>query len=92
MRRIIFFSALLFTLTLLVAGWVEYRRTQPVALTPSLTGETEYCLTCHADLHEISAIHPMKTFGCVRCHGGERPALDADLAHSTMRGGRNPAT
>ena len=25
------------------------------------------------------------------CHGGERLALDANLAHSTLRGGRNPA-
>jgi len=28
----------------------------------------------------------------VICHGGERLALDADLAHSTLRGGRNPST
>jgi len=27
----------------------------------------------------------------VSCHGGERLALDADLAHSTMRGGANPS-
>jgi hypothetical protein len=27
----------------------------------------------------------------VLCHGGERLALDANLAHSTMRGGKNPA-
>jgi hypothetical protein len=56
-----------------------------------LTGESEYCITCHADLPEISPSHPVKTFGCVICHGGERLALDADLAHSTMRGGRNPS-
>jgi hypothetical protein len=30
-------------------------------------------------------------FGCVLCHGGERLALDADLAHSTLRGGANPS-
>jgi hypothetical protein len=33
----------------------------------------------------------VETFGCVLCHGGERLAVDADLAHSTMRGGRNPS-
>jgi hypothetical protein len=33
----------------------------------------------------------MNAFGCVVCHGGEALALDADLAHSTMRGGRNPS-
>ncbi len=40
----------------------------------------------------ISARHTqMRQFGCVTCHGGERLALDADLAHSTMRGGANPS-
>ena len=62
-----------------------------VALTPTLTGQPEYCLTCHADLAEISPSHPVKTFGCVVCHGGERLALNADLAHSSMRGGKNPS-
>ena len=58
---------------------------------PTLSNQPEYCLTCHADLPEISASHPVETFGCVSCHGGERLALDADLAHSTMRGGANPS-
>jgi hypothetical protein len=38
----------------------------------------------------MSPSHPTETFGCVTCHGGERLALDADLAHSTMRGQRSP--
>ena len=76
---------------LLAAAWTYARSPQPVALTPSLTGQTEYCLTCHGDLPEISSSHPVNIFGCVSCHGGERLALDADLAHSTMRGGRNPS-
>jgi hypothetical protein len=71
--------------------WLQTRTPDPVALTPTLTGETEYCLTCHADLDEISSSHPVETFGCVVCHGGERLALDADLAHSSMRGGANPS-
>jgi hypothetical protein len=33
----------------------------------------------------------VESYGCVLCHGGERLALDADLAHSTMRGGANPS-
>ncbi len=81
--------ALLFIL--ITAGWFISRRPEPVALTPALSGNEEYCLTCHSDLPEISAAHPIETFGCVICHGGERLALDADLAHSTMRGGRNPS-
>jgi hypothetical protein len=74
-----------------VAAWVGVHSPRPVALTPTLTSQPEYCLTCHGDLPEISPSHPVKTFGCVICHGGERLALDADLAHSTMRGGRNPS-
>lgn len=64
---------------------------KPVELIPTLTAQPEYCLSCHAALPEISTSHPIKTFGCVRCHGGERLALDANLAHSTMRGGVNPS-
>ncbi len=73
-------------------AWLQSSRaSEPVALTPVLTGETEYCLTCHAGLPEISPSHPVDVFGCVLCHGGERLALDPDLAHSTLRGGANPS-
>jgi hypothetical protein len=71
--------------------WREGRRITPVEITPTLTGEPEYCLTCHEDLPEISPSHPVEAFGCVICHGGQPLALDADLAHSTMWGGRNPS-
>jgi hypothetical protein len=91
MRRLIVIASALLLLTLLGIAWWESRGIKPVALTPSLTGQVEYCLSCHADLPEISKSHPVKTFGCVLCHGGERLALDAELAHSTMRGGKNPA-
>jgi len=91
MRRLLALSSLLLLLSLLLAWWQTSRAPQPVALTPVLTGETEYCLTCHADLPEISPSHPVDVFGCVLCHGGERLALDADLAHSTLRGGANPS-
>lgn len=91
MRRLIVIASALLLLTLLGLAWQESRRVKPVALTPTLTGEVEYCLSCHDDLPEISKSHPVETFGCVLCHGGERLALDADLAHSTMRGGKNPA-
>jgi hypothetical protein len=78
-------------LALLAVAWVQFRQPNPVPLTPTLTGKVEYCLTCHADLAEISPSHPVESFGCVLCHGGERLALNADLAHSTMRGGANPS-
>lgn len=85
------FASLLLVGAFILAGWRQARLPSPVALTPTLTGKVEYCLTCHGDLPEISASHPVKTFGCVICHGGEPLALDANLAHSTMRGGSNPS-
>ncbi len=89
-RLLLAACAVLLVVTGLV-WWLERRTPEPVALTPALTGEVEYCLTCHADLAEISPSHPVESYGCVLCHGGERLALDADLAHSTMRGGKNPS-
>ena len=91
MRRTLLIASALLLLTLLVIAWWTSRRVKPVALIPTLTGQVEYCLSCHADLAEISPSHPIKAFGCVICHGGERLALEKDLAHSTMRGGANPA-
>ena len=91
MKRVLFIvSAILFSVVLVVL-WAEGQRPEPVMLTPTVTGQPEYCLTCHADLAHISPSHPVEVVGCVRCHGGERLALDADLAHSTLRGGRNPS-
>jgi hypothetical protein len=68
-----------------------HQKPEPQVLVPALTGEPEYCLTCHVELPEISPSHPIDSFGCVICHGGERLALDPELAHSTMRGKRNPS-
>jgi hypothetical protein len=91
MRRLTVIASALLLLTLLGIAWKASRGFKPIPLTPALTGQVEYCLSCHADLPEISSSHPIKTFGCVLCHGGERLALDANLAHSSMRGGKNPA-
>ncbi len=61
------------------------------ALTPTQTGKPELCVTCHVGIENISASHPAQTFGCIVCPGGDPLALDADRAHATMRGGRNPS-
>jgi hypothetical protein len=90
-KRLQTLGALLMMVLVGVAWTSESNRPTPVALNPTLTGQTEYCLTCHADLPEISPSHPIDSFGCVICHGGERLALDANLAHSSMRGGSNPS-
>lgn len=84
-------ASLAVLLAVLAMVWQNGRQPTPIPLTPTLTGQTEYCLTCHNDLPDISASHPTAAFGCVRCHGGERLALDAELAHSSMRGGANPS-
>ena len=60
-------------------------------LVPTQTGKPELCTTCHVGLEDIGTSHPAQTFGCVVCHGGEPLALDADAAHSTLRGGKNPS-
>jgi hypothetical protein len=91
MHRHLFLASFIFLLASGLVFWQQGRSLTPTAITPSLTGQTEYCLTCHADIPEISQSHPVATFGCVLCHGGEPLALDADLAHSTMRGGANPS-
>lgn len=91
MKKTLTLASGLLLLTLILVWWSDLRQQKPVELIPTLTGQPEYCLTCHADLPEISSSHPIKTFGCVICHGGERLALNEDLAHSTMRGGANPS-
>jgi hypothetical protein len=73
-------------------GYARYAgQAQPVRLVPSLTGKPEYCLTCHQGIEQVSAAHPVETFGCVRCHGGNGLALDAQAAHQGLLGGRNPS-
>lgn len=91
MKKAILAASIFLVIALLVVIWQATHLPRPIALTPTLTGAEEFCLTCHNDLPEISPSHPIETFGCVLCHGGERLALDADLAHATMRGGRNPS-
>jgi len=91
MKKILTVASGLLLLTLAFVWWMNSRQPKPVELIPTLTGQPEYCITCHADVPDISPSHPNSTFGCVTCHGGERLALDADLAHSTMRGGANPS-
>src|SRR5512135_2917732 len=92
MRRYLIFAGAGILLLSVLAVWaLNSRQPKPAELIPTLTGKPEYCLTCHSNLPQISVSHPMKTFGCVVCHGGEPLALDANLAHSTMRGGANPS-
>lgn len=71
----------------------ELRRRTPevVEIRPFGTGRPERCMTCHFGIEDISPSHPNAVFGCTRCHGGQGLALDSDLAHQGLRGGRNPS-
>jgi hypothetical protein len=91
MHRYYFLTSILLFFASGLVFWRQNQNPMPIAITPSITRKTEYCITCHADVPEISPSHPVETFGCVLCHGGEPLALDADLAHSTMCGGANPS-
>jgi len=60
-------------------------------LVPTQTGKPELCITCHVGIEDISPSHRAEAIGCVVCHGGDPLALDADRAHSSTRGKRNPS-
>ncbi len=98
---------LLSTVLLFVEGqqkeWIRYQHQynsqnnthdngpRVITITPTLTGKPEMCLTCHQGIEEVSPSHPVETFGCIACHGGNGETLDKDLAHKFMRGGSNPS-
>lgn len=54
------------------------------AITPSLTGQTERCLTCHNGIEAISPSHSIEEFGCVSCHAGNGLAVDETAAHTGL--------
>ncbi len=91
MDRRIVFAAVFLLLVSTVAVLVQLRAPAAKSITPTLTNQPELCLTCHDGIEEISPSHPVQTFGCVICHGGNALALDKNLAHTGMRGGQNPA-
>jgi hypothetical protein len=91
MRHASFLASLALVMALVFAAWRELHRPAAVAITPTLTGQVEYCVTCHAGLPEISPSHSLEAFGCVICHGGDGLSLDKDMAHNGMHGGANPA-
>jgi hypothetical protein len=68
-------------------SWSRWQDDPQVRLiTPTLHGEAELCLTCHEGIEQISDSHPVDTFGCVVCHGGDRLSLDQEVAHDSLFG------
>jgi hypothetical protein len=91
MDRRLTLAAITLTLVIVLVAARQISLPSPKPITPSLTGQTEMCLTCHDGIEEISPAHPVEVFGCVSCHGGNALALDKDLAHAGLRGGANPS-
>ncbi len=54
-------------------------------------GKVERCLSCHYGIEEISPSHPVETFGCTLCHGGDSLSVTLPAAHRGLIGGRNPS-
>jgi hypothetical protein len=64
MRRLLPLASFLLFLTFALVWWLDSRQPKPVELIPTLTNQPEYCITCHIDLTENSASHPIETFRC----------------------------
>lgn len=71
-------------------GW-EKRQPQIVNLVLP-NGKVERCQTCHLGTEEISPSHPVNTFGCVVCHGGNPLSLDENTAHAGWYGQGHPGS
>jgi hypothetical protein len=91
MDKRIAFAAVALLLVSAFAILMQLNAPAAKSITPTLTNKPELCLTCHDGIEEISPSHPVQTFGCVICHGGNALALDKNLAHTGMRGGKNPS-
>ena len=58
MKRLFLVGSGTLLLVLFLAWWLITRQPKPVVLIQTLTGQPEYCLTCHSDLPEISCCAP----------------------------------
>lgn len=81
-------ESLKLALTKEIAEW-ENKKPEIITLTLP-NGESERCLSCHLGIEEISPTHPIDTFGCTVCHGGNGLALDEETAHSHWLGEGKP--
>lgn len=83
-QTILLFLALIFVL--LVSLLILRPRTGSIA---ELSQAPDQCLSCHADVRDMSSSHPVKTFGCAVCHLGNPLSTDKTNAHAGMV--RNPS-
>lgn len=59
------------------------RRTTPPPL-PTIAGQPESCLSCHAGMTGFAPAHEPTAIGCATCHLGDRRARTAETAHAGM--------
>jgi hypothetical protein len=71
-------------LLILVVTLLQLQQPAIIAMTPTRTGQTERCLTCHQGIESISASHSIEEFGCVSCHGGDGLAIEETAAHTSL--------
>ncbi len=53
-------------------------------IVPTVSGQREGCLACHAGMTGFSAAHDPQALGCAACHLGNPFTLDKNLAHAGM--------
>lgn len=83
-RNTVLILAVVFVVLLSLVIWRP--QTKSVA---ELKKSPDQCLTCHADVGDMSPSHPVKEFGCAVCHLGNPQAGDEQNAHAGMV--RNPS-
>ena len=71
-----------FALTVASAtGWLQRATPPPL---PTIAGQPESCLSCHAGMTGFAPAHEPAAIGCAACHLGDRRARTADSAHAGM--------
>ncbi len=58
-------------------------------LSISKQSKIDGCVSCHDQVQDMSASHPIEAFGCASCHLGNSLAMDEKNAHAGMV--RNPS-
>ncbi len=83
-QNILLFLALIFMLLLSI--FIFQPKTKSIA---DFRKNADQCRTCHTNVADMSASHPVKTMGCAACHLGNPFSADKENAHAGMV--RNPS-
>ncbi len=78
--RITILLLLLAVLALIIR---ENMTTRPEDIHQTAAGQIEMCLSCH-QTEILDPAHDRNVLGCSPCHGGDRLAIDKDIAHEGL--------